>query len=119
MNEIEQEKHPGGRPKKIIDYEVVNKLASIMCTQEEIASVLEISARTLQRDEEFCRVYKNALDAGKMSLRRAQMKKALAGDTSMLIWLGKQILGQKDHIKEEVDVTQPIKLVVDETDLKA
>ena len=37
----------------------------------------------------------------------------------MLIWLGKQLLGQKDQRKEEVDLTQPINLVVDETDMKA
>ena len=112
-------KHPGGRPKKKLDYEIVSKLASIQCTEEEIASVLDVSVRTLQRDREFCRVYKKSLEAGRISVRRAQFKKALAGDTSMLIWLGKQLLGQKDQRKEEVDLTQPINLVVDETDMKA
>jgi len=29
---------PGGRPKKEIDYDTVEKLASIMATQEEIAT---------------------------------------------------------------------------------
>ena len=47
-----------GRPKKVIDYEAVEKLANIQCTQEEIASFLNLSVRTLQRDEEFCRIYK-------------------------------------------------------------
>lgn len=86
------------RPKKEIDYEVVEKLASIQCTQEEIANFLNLSVRTLQRDEEFCRIYKKGQDNGKMSLRRYQFKLA-EKNTSMAIWLGKQYLGQKDIIE--------------------
>lgn len=121
MNESELEvvKHPGGRPKIKIDYEAVQKLSSIMCTQEEIAAFLGVSTKTLQRDAEFCRIYKNGLEIGRMSLRRSQMKKALAGDSTMLIWLGKQMLGQRDNIHNSVDVNQPIKLIVDDVDVDA
>jgi hypothetical protein len=84
------------RPKKDIDYETVEKLASIQCTQEEIANFLNLSVRTLQRDDEFCRIYKKGMDNGKMSLRRTQFKLA-EKNTSMAIWLGKQYLGQKDN----------------------
>ena len=93
-----------GRPKKVIDYEAVEKLANIQCTQEEIANFLDISVRTLQRDEEFCRIYKKGQDNGKMSLRRIQFKLA-EKNTAMAIFLGKQYLGQRD-IVEEVDNTQ-------------
>ena len=89
-----------GRPKKEIDYGVVEKLANIQCTQEEIAGVLGISVRTLQRDEEFCRIYKKGQENGKMSLRRIQFKLA-EKNTSMAIFLGKQYLGQKDNPHEE------------------
>lgn len=89
-----------GRPKKEIDYEVVEKLASIMCTQEEIENYLGISVRTLQRDEEFCRIYKKGLDNARSSLRRMQFKQAETNPT-MAIWLGKQYLGQRD--KQEVE----------------
>ena len=37
------EKHAGGRPRIKIDYEAVEKLASIGCTQEEIADFLGCS----------------------------------------------------------------------------
>ena len=94
-----------GRPKKEIDYEAVEKLASIQCTQEEIANFLNLSVRTLQRDEEFCRLYKKGQDNGKMSLRRIQFKLA-EKNTSMAIFLGKQYLGQKDVI--ETDNTKEI-----------
>ena len=90
-----------GRPKKQIDYELVKKLAGIMCTQEEIANILDISTRTLQRDSKFCRIYKTARENGKMSLRRMQFKKAMEGNVTMLIWLGKQYLGQKEQQKIE------------------
>ena len=88
------------RPKKEIDYTMVEKLANIQCTQEEIASFLGLSVRTLQRDEEFCHIYKKGQENGKMSLRRIQYKLA-EKNTSMAIFLGKQYLGQKDNPHEE------------------
>lgn len=94
-----------GRPKKEIDYTVVEKLANIQCTQEEIASFLNLSVRTLQRDEEFCRLYKKGQDNGKMSLRRMQFKLADKNPT-MAIWLGKQYLGQRDKFPDEVDYAE-------------
>lgn len=92
-----KEKKKNGRPKKIIDYKTVEQLASIMCTQEEIASILEISVRTLQRDAKFCRIYKKGMDKGRMSLRRKQFTMSDRNAT-MAIWLGKQYLGQTDKI---------------------
>ena len=94
---------PAGRPKKQIDYELVRKLANIQCTQEEIASVLGVSTRTLQRDEEFRRIYKEEMDSGKISLRRMQWRAADRGSNTMLVWLGKQYLGQRD--KHDLDAT--------------
>lgn len=88
-------KNKGGRPKFVIDYDTVEKLASIMATQEEIATFLGCNVRTLQRDDEFSRVYKKGQESGKMSLRRNQFKLAERNPT-MAIWLGKQYLGQKD-----------------------
>jgi hypothetical protein len=93
------------RPKKEINYETVEKLANIQCTQEEIASFLGLSVRTLQRDEEFCRIYKKGQDNGKMSLRRMQYKLA-EKNPSMAIWLGKQYLGQRDSFPDEVNYTE-------------
>lgn len=99
----------GGRPKKKIDYETVEKLASIMCTQEEIASYLDISARTLQRDKEFCRIYKRGIDKGRMSVRRHQYKLLEAGNATMGIWLGKQYLDQKDKQEQSGGLSIEIK----------
>ena len=87
------------RPKKKIDYELVKKLAEIQCTQEEIGNILDISVRTLQRDKEFCRIFNMSTENGKMSLKRWQFKRAEQGSDRMLIWLGKQYLGQRDVIE--------------------
>ena len=89
---------PAGRPKKEIDYATVEKLANIQCTQDEIASFLGVSTRTLQRDEKFMELFNKGCDNGKMSLRRIQWKHAEKSAT-MAIWLGKQYLGQKDNIE--------------------
>jgi hypothetical protein len=107
-----------GRPKSIIDYELVEKLAHIQCTQEEIANIIGVSTKTLQRDDEFCRIYKKGMDFGKSSLRRFQWKAAEKGNTSMLIWLGKQYLQQKEP-KQDIsldtnqDVVNEIKALTD------
>lgn len=89
-------KNKGGRPKLIIDYERVAELAEIQCTQEAIALDLGISVRTLQRNPEFCRVYGAAQEKGKTLILRKQFELAKKGDRQMLIWLGKQYLGQVD-----------------------
>ena len=106
-----KKKNPVGRPKKPIDYATVEKLASIMCTQEEIASYLDLDVRTLQRDDEFCRIYKKGIDKGRMSVRRMQYKASEAGNVTMLIWLGKQYLGQAD--KQDVELTEVVQIVDD------
>ena len=98
------------RPKIQIDYITVEKLANIQCTQEEIANFLGISVRTLQRDDEFCRIYKKGQDNGKMSLRRMQYKLA-EKNASMAIWLGKQYLGQRDIIDVSGEQTARVTIV--------
>ena len=90
------------RPKFKIDYEMVEKLAGIQCTQQEIASFLGCSVDTLQRDETFCGLYKKGQENGKMSLRRIQYKLAEKNPT-MAICLGKQYLKQRDNIEVEHD----------------
>ena len=103
---------PAGRPKKEIDYILAEKLANIMCTQEEIATMFDCDVRTLQRDEEFCRVFKKGKENGKMSLRRNQWKLS-EKNTTMAIWLGKQYLGQKDRLETENTDIKRITIVDD------
>lgn len=93
------EKKKMGRPKTQIDYDLVLKLSSMMCTEEEIATVFNCSTKTLQRDEEFCRTFKKGQENGKMSLRRIQWKHA-EKNASMAMFLGKVYLNQKEREEE-------------------
>ena len=91
-----------GRPRKEIDFVQFEKLCSLQCTQKEIAAFFEISHDTLsdrckeQYGMTFEDVYAEKSQSGKIAVRRAQMQAAMAGDRTMLVWLGKNMLGQKD-----------------------
>ena len=91
-----------GRKRIVIDWEQVERLAMIFCTQEEIAYVMGVSVDTLQRRKEFAVTYKKGREKGKISLRRAQYKRAMDGNTTMQIWLGKQYLGQTDKLEQTI-----------------
>jgi hypothetical protein len=83
-----------GDNKKIIDPKEVEKLASIGMKDREIAEYLDIDDSTLTYN------FKLFLIKGRhnlrISLRRAQLSLALSGNATMLIWLGRNILGQSD-----------------------
>ena len=103
---VGDENMAGGRPKKQpkYDYALVEDLAGIFCNQEEIAAILDISIRKAQQDEEFMRYFKKGTENAKQSIKRAQFKSAVNGNTTMLIWLGKQYLGQREP---SIDLTIP------------
>lgn len=101
------EKKKVGRPKKEIDYAQAEKLANMFCTMEEIAAFFEVSVRTLERDEEFCRIYKIGKNCAKMSLRRKQFNLA-DKNPQMAIFLGRQYLGQTDKIEQDHKVSVSI-----------
>lgn len=90
-----------GRKKVKIDYDTVKNLAKICCTQEEIASVLGCSVKTLQRRRQFNKAYQDGLNDARASLRRLQWKSAASGNITMQIFLGKNLLGQRDRFAED------------------
>tara|TARA_R100000734_G_scaffold19153_1_gene18691 strand:+ start:16997 stop:17395 length:399 start_codon:yes stop_codon:yes gene_type:complete len=100
-----------GRPKTNIDGEQVRKLAGLHCSVNEIGDILGCGRDTLYRR------FKDELDKGRaegrMRLRNMQFKSAQNGSAAMLIWLGKQILGQKDQ-QEIVAVDEEEKRLSDE-----
>lgn len=100
-----KKKRKPGRPRKKIDENQVRILASMQCTQEEIASVMGCSVDTLAR--RFADTIKEGQLEGRASLRRYQWAGAKKGSPAMLIWLGKQMLGQKDQVEstERVEFT--------------
>jgi len=95
-----------------IDYATVERLAGICCTTEEMAYVLGVHANTLfrrrQDDEEFLAAEARGRAAVKLSLRHKQVQLALQGDRTMLVWLGKVILGQNEKMGLDLTVPSPI-----------
>jgi hypothetical protein len=96
------EKPKRGRPKKLIDLEMVERLAGIQCTYSEIACTLKVSVDTLTRHKDCAAIFKRGAEGGRKSLRRMQFESANKGNVTMQIWLGKQYLGQSDHVTSEV-----------------
>lgn len=94
-----------GRPRTKFDLEVVEQLASCMATQDDIAYATGCSTRSVIRAYQSSPAFREAVDRGwskaRMSLRQKQLEVALAGNATMLIWLGKQYLSQKD--KQEIE----------------
>ena len=64
-----------GRPKIEIDLEILKNLASIGCPDYEIASVMNISARTLKRN--YAEIVDQYREQGKASLRKVMWDKAV------------------------------------------
>ena len=91
----------GGRPKLILNEEgqkMVELLASLMCTDEEIAASMGTSVDLLHNVNNkaaFTEYKEKGILTGKASLRRKQFKLADKSAT-MAIWLGKHYLGQRD-----------------------
>lgn len=94
------------RPKKEIDREQFEELCKMQCTQSEVCSVLKVTDKTLTRwcnetyDLSYSEAYKIYAEEGRTSLRRYQWRMAEKNPT-MAIWLGKQMLDQRDKPKEE------------------
>ncbi len=89
------------RPRIEIDKNQFEKLCSMQCTKEEVASFFNCSEDTIDRwckrtyKESFAVVLIKKGAAGKISLRRSQFQLA-EKNAAMAIWLGKQYLGQRE-----------------------
>ena len=104
-------KNKGGRPRKELsdeDFEKLVGMIEIQCTQEEICGIFGISEDTLSRrlkdrgELSFADLYEKHQNDGRASLRRSQWKTAKDGNATMQIWLGKQVLKQRDVVHNEV-----------------
>lgn len=99
-----------GRPPKLRDDEQTLKqlegLGRIHCTTREAADFLEVTEKTfivfLQRHIKARDAFNMGPGKGKVSLRRMQWRTAESGNAAMQIWLGKQILGQRDQAQHDV-----------------
>jgi len=95
-------KRPTGVPPKPIDWAKVDELLICGCLTTEIAACLAISTDTLynrcQTDKgtTFSAYSTEKKQKGDSILRAAQYRKAVKGDNTMMVWLGKNRLEQRD-----------------------
>lgn len=96
-----------------IDKEQFETLCAMQCIEEEILAVLKISDKTLNTwcketydGKNFSEIYAEKRQLGKASLRRMQWDTAKKGNVTMQIWLGKNLLDQRENI--EVDNSKTI-----------
>lgn len=90
----------GGRPLAPIDLDSVERAASLGCSIEEIAVIVGIARSAfynrMEVDELLVQAIENGRANGRQTLRRLQWQAANEGNSTMLVWLGKQLLGQRD-----------------------
>lgn len=99
-----------GRPKSVFNERELIYLCAIQCTLKEVAGFFQVTEDTLRRRikkeyamswEEF---YELNSQGAKVALRRRQIRAAMDGDTQMLKFLGKNLLGQKDKVDFDGEV---------------
>lgn len=92
-------------------------MAEIGATQEEAAHVLGVGIATLKRylanDAQVREVWDKGMAEAKTSVRRWQMEAARKGNPAILIWLGKQMLGQRDTPESTDDPRDTAKDIMD------
>lgn len=98
------------RPKLDIDPKLVEKFASIGCKNTEIADYFGCDEGTIRT--RFSEILAKGRSGMAMSLRQWQLRAAEKGNAAMLIWLGKQVLGQRDSqdINLTGDSSKPIEI---------
>lgn len=83
-----------GKTQKVVPPDEVWKLAEIGMTDREIAEWFQIKEDTLRYN--FADYLTKGRAGMKRRLRAVQLSTALQGNATLLIWLGKQYLGQSD-----------------------
>ena len=132
--DLDAKRGPKGPSKPLNDEDFLRLLnmVRIQCTMTECCSILGMSDTTMNRrlkergEENFEALYSKYNDEGRMSLRRMQWQAAESGNASLLIWLGKQYLNQRDKSNMEVTgtdggaiITKIERVIVDPTDSDA
>ena len=101
-----QKKRRRGQPAVNIDLVELEKLASIQCTDEEIAAFFNVDRRTITRKKkqaEFRQAIERGKAKGRISVRRLIFQQAQQGSLAAAIFLAKNFLGYRDLRVAEAD----------------
>ncbi len=93
-----------------IDKDELEKLMKLNLSEQEVSDWFDVQPKTLIRfvNKEFGCTFVQLRAKGfvrtKAAIKRAQIENALKGNTVLLIWLGKQYLGQSDKIEQTIEL---------------
>lgn len=105
IDAVEEEFFPAHRPPTPMTETALEGLGRIQCTNAEIAAYFQITERGLLKrraeDPEVDEAIRRGSEQGRISIRRAQYRTAIGSEgkdphPTMLIWMGKQVLGQRE-----------------------
>ena len=106
-----------------LDIDDIRELASEGNTVADIATLLGVSDSVINENEEYKQAYDLGLCDMRASLRHSQFQSAKSGNTTMLVWLGKVILGQREETvstlkfeREDDDLTKALHGLAEEMD---
>jgi len=99
----------------------LEKLCSLQCSNEELAAFFNVSIRTIEnrrKQPKFAEAMARGKSKGKISARRSQMRLLEGGNATMGIWLGKQLLGQRDvqNVEASGPGGSPINIIISKDD---
>ena len=110
FKKIDAEYKTVGRPKSVFNERELKFLCSIHCTLDEIAGFFQMNKDILRRKIKseyginWTQFYERNSQGSRVSLRRRQIQAAMEGDTKMLVFLGKNMLGQKEKVEFDGEV---------------
>lgn len=97
-----------------LDLKKIAAWAQVGCTRDEMADLLSVDRdwfnHAISQDYGLEEAVLTGFSNFKASLRSVQAKLALSGHPGMLIWLGKQFLGQSDKQESRQETTVNIVL---------
>lgn len=103
-----------GAPLKEIDWDKIKRACEFCATCEEAAYLAGVSVDTITRrlaenGTTWAAFFKEHSASSRLSLRMWQFQNAKNGNVAMQIWLGKNILDQKDRTEIGFDPEKPVK----------
>jgi hypothetical protein len=87
-------------PNATFSHRAVQRMAQLGVPDKEIARVLGVGVEALKAEANEALTLGRTI--GNVQLRMRQYAAAMQGDKTLLVWLGKQNLGQMDKVAQEV-----------------
>lgn len=104
-----------GAHRKEVNLDLLCKLAAVGLSNAEVAAILECSADLIETR------YRAELDEGRnrarASVKRKQFEMAMAGNVTMLVWVGKNLCGQADKSEVTGKDGEPLYRPIDREEL--